>query len=152
MECVVDKVQRVSGEDTGAEMIKRLSLADQCMVRIICALALLFVGFAHKPPVTDSYSIPPTEVAQYILPDGTLPVLCLPSQDGKVKHDHHDAASGCEACRLTASVLVPSPADTCGQAMLRQIESFIPIRDEAFYRQLFPPNTSPRGPPIGLIA
>jgi hypothetical protein len=133
-------------------MIKRLSLAEQCMVRIICALALLFVGFAHKPPVTDSYPVPPTEVAHYILPDGTLPVLCLPSQDGTIKHGHPDAASGCEACRLTTSVLVPSPTDTSGQPMLRQMENFIPIPDEPFYRRLFPPNTSPRGPPSGLIA
>jgi hypothetical protein len=133
-------------------MIKQRDFAGQCMVRIICALALLFVAFAHKPPVVGGPSIPLNELAQYTLPDGSLQVLCLPSEDGKVKHDNHDAGSGCEACRLSASVLLPAPADVSGQLIRKQIDRVTPTRREAFYRQLFPPNTSPRGPPSGLIA
>ncbi len=128
-------------------MSKRLCHAEQWAVRTICALALLFVGFAHKPPTLDYHSIPNSELAQYTLPDGTLPVLCLPSEDGKAKHDGHDFGSGCEACRLTASILLPTPANTAGVPITREIERFLPIRTEAFYRQLFPPNTAPRGPP-----
>lgn len=133
-------------------MIKQRSFAEQCTVRIICVLALLFVGFAHKPPVIDSGLIPLSEIAEYVLPDGTRPVLCLPSEDGKSKHDHQGMISGCEACRLTASVILPTPVDISGQTIPRAFDSFKPIRREAFYRQLFPPNTSPRGPPPGLIA
>ncbi|WLD96041.1 hypothetical protein PX860_10730 [Agrobacterium leguminum] len=133
-------------------MIKRLGFAEQCIVRTLCALALLLVGFAHKPPVLANSQIPLREIAQYVLPDGTLPVLCLPSEDGKAKHDHHDIGSGCEACRLTASVLLPAPADALGLPILREAERVTPTRVEAFYRQLFPPNTSPRGPPSGLTA
>lgn len=66
-------------------MIKRLGFAEQCIVRTLCALALLLVGFAHKPPVLANSQIPLREIAQYVLPDGTLPVLCLPSEDGKAK-------------------------------------------------------------------
>ncbi len=131
-------------------MIKRLSFAEQCMVRIICALALLFVGFAHKPPAIIS-PIPLSEIAEYTLPDGTLSVLCLPSDESKFKHDPHDIGSGCEACRLTGAVLLPAPTDLSGQPILK-LERFSPLGREAFYRQLFPPNTSPRGPPSRLIA
>ncbi len=133
-------------------MSKQRDFAKQCMVRIICALALLFVAFAHKPPAVAGPSIPLNEIAQYTLPDGSLQVLCLPSEDGTVKHDQHDAASGCEACRLAASVLLPAPADVSGQLIRKQVYRFTPTRREAFYRQLFPPNTSPRGPPSGLAA
>lgn len=133
-------------------MTKRLGFAEQCIVRIICALALLLVGFAHKPPLLANSQIPLSEIAQYVLPDGTLSVLCLPSEDGKANHDHRDIGSGCEACRLTASVLLPAPADALGLPILREVERLTPIRTEAFYRQLFPPNASPRGPPSGLTA
>ncbi|MBD8688769.1 MULTISPECIES: hypothetical protein [unclassified Rhizobium] len=133
-------------------MIGQWGFAKQYTVRMICALALLFVGFAHKPPVIASIPIPQSELAQYVLPDGTFAVLCLPSEDGKAKHDNHDAGSGCEACRLTASITLPDPADTFGQPILREIQDLVPVREEATYRQLFPPNTSPRGPPSGRIA
>lgn len=133
-------------------MSERLSFAERWAVRMICVLALLFVGFAHKPPVLEYHAIPASELAQYTLPDGTIPVLCLPSEDGKTKHEGHDFGSGCEACRLTASVLLPAPANIAGEPVLREIEHLLPIRSEAFYRQLFPPNTFPRGPPSGLNA
>lgn len=133
-------------------MERRLSLAEQCIVRTMCALALLLVGFAHKPPALADNQIPLSEIAQYVLPDGTLPVLCITSEDGKTKHHHGDIGSGCEACRLTASVFVPAPADALGLPILREAERDTPTRVEAFYRQLFPPNTSPRGPPSGLTA
>lgn len=133
-------------------MVRRLNFAEQWTVRMICALALLLVGFAHKPPVLDYHSIPSSERAEYTLPDGSIPVLCLPSEDGKTKHDGHDFGSGCEACRLTASVLLPAPADKAGEPILCEIGHFVPTRSEAFYHQLFPPNTAPRGPPSGLTA
>lgn len=133
-------------------MIKRLGFAKQCIVRTMCALALLFVGFAHKPPIVANSQTPLNEITQYTLPDGTLPVLCLPSEDGKAKHDHSNMGSGCEACRLTASLLLPAPADELGLPILHKTERSTPIRTEAFYRQLFPPNASPRGPPSGLTA
>ncbi|MDR6821118.1 hypothetical protein J2X76_006319 [Neorhizobium sp. 2083] len=133
-------------------MVTRSNLSVQWVVRALCVLALLFVGFAHKPLNLDYHSIPASELAAYTLPDGTLPVLCLPSEDGKTKHDGHDLGSGCEACRLTASVLLPAPADMAGAPIVRESERMVPVRSEAFYRQLFPPNTAPRGPPSGLLA
>lgn len=137
--------------DTGGGMIKQLSYVEHCVVRILCALALLLVGFAHTPPSVARTQLSPSELAELVLPDGSLPVLCLPSQDGKA-HNDHDRKSGCEACRLAASVLLPSPADALGERVLREADRFTPTRIEAFYRQLFPPNTSPRGPPASLTA
>lgn len=133
-------------------MVKSLSFAEQCVVRILCALALLLVGFAHTPPAIAQYFLSPSELAEFVLPDGTLPVLCLPSEDSTSKQADHVGKAGCEACRLAASVLLPSPSDTVGERILRAAERVEPVRIEALYRQLFPPNTSPRGPPSGLTA
>ncbi|MDI7922398.1 hypothetical protein [Ferirhizobium litorale] len=121
------------------------------LVRMLCALALLMVGFAHKVPALDYGPIPLSEIAHYTLPDGSLPMLCLSSEHGDTKHGSHDLGSGCEACRLSASVLLPAPPDTVGERIQQAIAHFRPLRSEAHYRQLFPPNTSPRGPPSGLL-
>lgn len=121
------------------------------MVRILCAIALLCLGLAHRAPVVET-AIPLSEIASYSLPDGTIPVLCLPSQDDDGKHHSRDFNTGCEVCRITASVLLPAPADSIGQAIAVATQMQLPIPREAFYRQLFPPNASPRGPPAGAIA
>lgn len=120
-------------------------------VRILCALALLLVGFAHKTPVLDGASIRSAELSQYVFPDGTPHVLCLPGEAGDAEHDHPDFGSGCEACRLSASVLLPTPENTTGW-LIRPADRFVPIRVETFSRPLLLPNAAPRGPPSELIA
>lgn len=117
-------------------------------VRIACALALLFIGFAHTPPAAGAHAASPALLLQYAFPDGTLPVLCL---SGDEEPGSHGPGGGCEACRLAAGILLPAPAGAaswllprCGDAM--------PPRIEAFSRHLFPPSASPRAPPSGPAA
>ncbi|HUH50225.1 MAG TPA: hypothetical protein VLZ56_10280 [Mycoplana sp.] len=119
------------------------------LVRVLCAIALLSVGFAHKPPVLGV----PDGIAhvdyQYVLPDGTLPDNCLSMAGGR----DGGLAFGkdCEACRLGAAAALSGPADTLGEPMPRERERRAPIRTEAFFHRLFPPNAPPRGPPSGLL-
>lgn len=117
-------------------------------VRIACALALLCVGLVHQPPVVPVH-LSAADLAAFTLPDGTVPVLCLPAEDGEQQH-HQQAGKPCEICRLSASVLLPAPTDEIGAPLSWSRVVAPPIRCEAFYRQLFPPNTAPRGPPAGL--
>lgn len=131
-------------------MIGQSSFAGRFMVRIICALALVLIGFAHKAPSAEHHSIPASEVAHYALPDGTVPELCLSSGNGKTEQDGHDFGPGCEACRLTAAVILPSPSGMAGKPVFREIPDILPFRAEAHYRQIFCPNAPPRGPPSGL--
>jgi hypothetical protein len=132
--------------------MKRSGEQAGVLTRILCALALLFVGLSHKPPALSAATLTPAEIAAYTLPDGTLPVLCLPSEDGASKNHSHDFGNGCEACRLASAILLPEPPAVGGVTVSREADRYVPVRDEAFYRQLFPPNTSPRAPPFGLIA
>lgn len=118
------------------------------MVRIMCALALAFVGFAHQPPVSNADEFAPSALAQYQLPDGTLPVLCVTYKgpDGKEHSKTH--ALGCEACRIAAAVLLPAPPTDICEHLASTAQDVLPPRAEAFHRQLYPPNSGPRAPPI----
>lgn len=83
------------------------------MIRLLSALALTLIAFAHQPP---RFTTPQTGLAAaYTLPDGTVPVICGWSTAGSDKGDGRaSAGKGCEACRLTASVwMAPPPCDGC---------------------------------------
>ncbi|MGO6943241.1 hypothetical protein [Rhizobium leguminosarum] len=131
-------------------MIRRTTQIEQWALRILCAVALVFVGFAHQVPAAAAGD--PAELAQYVLPDGTLPTLCVTTTD-KSGQDQHDKAHshGCEACRISVSILLPAPTDIAGAAIPFAAAVELPIRAEAFHRQLFPPNTGPRAPPSDPI-
>ncbi|NLS01550.1 hypothetical protein HGP17_32350 [Rhizobium sp. P38BS-XIX] len=124
----------------------------QWAVRILCAIALVFVGYAHQVPALAASELSPAELAQYVLPDGTLPTLCVTVDDGSGKeHGKIAHLNGCEACRISASVVLPTPADVVGARVGFVTTVELPLRAEVFYRQLFPPNTGPRAPPSNPI-
>lgn len=114
--------------------------------RMICAVALVLLGLAHRPVATPAPQFSPQEIAALTLPDGTVPELCLPSEDGKGKT--HAATSDCEACRISATALLPAPADSVGMRMPLVAALTLPQPAEAHYRQLFPPDSHPRAPPV----
>lgn len=113
---------------------------------MICVVALVLLGLAHRPVAAPAPQLSPQEIAALTLPDGSLPELCLPSKDGDGKT--HAAASDCEACRISANVLLPAPADAVGTRMALAISVVLPLPAEAHYRQLFPPASHPRAPPV----
>jgi hypothetical protein len=133
-------------------MQHRLDRIEQWLVRILCAIALVFVGLAHQVPAAAEDALSPAALAQYVLPDGTLPTLCVTVVDdhgkehGKIAH-----LNPCEACRIGASVVLPQPADITGARIGFTFKVELPRRVEAFHRQLFPPNTGPRAPPANPI-
>ncbi|WP_416796818.1 hypothetical protein [Ciceribacter azotifigens] len=74
------------------------------LVRMFCALAVLSLAFAHKPPQVMAASI---ENASYVLPDGSYADLCV----GDVAVKHPSASGFCEACILAAATLLPAPPE-----------------------------------------
>lgn len=130
--------------------MRRSASTLQIVVRALCVVALLAVGFSHRAPTFASPLLSAEEIAALTLPDGTLPELCLPgeTQDGKAQ----SGFGHCEACLISASVLLPAPADVTGKRLPAVVEVLLPPRVEAFYRQLFPPNAAPRAPPYPAFA
>ncbi|MDX3928771.1 MAG: hypothetical protein QHC90_23570 [Shinella sp.] len=113
-------------------------------LRILCALAVLFVGFAHK--TVDAARLSPLEIASYTLPDGTVPDLCVKNEAGPVKK--HTRGATCEACRIGASMLVPVPSDLAGIVLPYRLVADRPLVDAAGGGVRFEPGAPPRAPPF----
>lgn len=117
------------------------------ILRIVCAMLLVVLGFAHKPVSASPYET--ADLAIYALPDGSVASLCLADQDGK-QGMHVDR--GCEACRLASGITVPvAPGDHAEIVRHETAVSFI-VAAERFHRLNFPPNAPPRGPPAVLFS
>jgi hypothetical protein len=113
----------------------------------ICALALLLLGMAHKPLTPRAAPIPAAEIAAYMLPDGSLPEFCLPSNDGTASHHGHEAGTFCEACRLAGSIIVPDPIDTLGAPIPRDMASLELQQEDIPSLPVLLASKSARGPP-----
>ncbi len=122
-------------------LVKPISV--QAMVRALCALALVFAAFAHRPlQFTDSAGF---NVAAYTLPDGTVPVIC--QFGSEANGSKPDSVGGCEFCRLSASVVLPdAPAVFVSCAIDIDLAFDLPANDDVI-RQAFSANAPPRGPP-----
>ena len=79
-------------------------------VRVLSALALLFLSFTHQPVF--ARQITPAMAADYMLPDGTIGDICfgLDGIEGKSHGPSHEAlAPVCDYCRLAGSIALPPP-------------------------------------------
>lgn len=124
-------------------MTRNMTRWAACL-RILCAVALLFVGFAHQPAVASQPSV--FELAQYALPDGTIADICLNDVvDGKVKHV---VPGKCEACRIGSAMLMPEPADLAGSVLAFHHVSALPLAEEALHSRRERPGSPPRAPPF----
>lgn len=134
-------------------MERYLTRFEQWAIRVLCAVALLFAGFAHQAPALSAEDAGGPNLAKYALPDGTIPTLCVTvaDQSDQQQHDKASHFQGCEACRIGASVLLPTPTDLVGSPMRLAAAVELPRKAEAFHRRLFPPNTGPRAPPSDSI-
>lgn len=135
-------------------MDAQLTKIERLLIRFLCVFALVMVGFAHKVPTLIGKSAA-TEVAQYILPDGSVPTLCITLANDHVNHDgkgpnHHQISSVCEACRLAASTVLPQQADDTGQPTRFYEKAVHLALDATPVRRLFPPNAAPRAPPFSM--
>lgn len=76
----------------------------QLMVRILCVTALMLAGVSHK--LASFGPVPDADLANYALPDGTLPVLCLSGQASD-PDNNTGLLETCEFCRIAAAVILP---------------------------------------------
>lgn len=114
-------------------------------LRILCAIALVCVAFAHKPVAAEAQ---PIDLAAYTLPDGTVPVLCLPGSGGEDSHKSVWHGTGCEACRLAASFILAVPPFV-SEAKFQPAQSIAIARKSILIaRSLYPPSAPPQAPPF----
>lgn len=81
-------------------------------VRVLSALALLLLSFAHQPVI--ARQIAPHIASQYVLPDGSIGDICFGTEgvDGARHGPSKDGvAPVCDYCRLASALLLPSTPD-----------------------------------------
>jgi hypothetical protein len=127
--------------------------SEQWAVRVLCAIALVVLGLSHQPPALAGPDFDPADYADYLLPDGSLPTLCVTLSSNRSDKDgqhHHSerAKSDCEACRIGAVAMVPPAPSHAERIVLAQALAKRPILVQVISRQLYPPNTGPRAPPL----
>lgn len=126
-------------------MTRGMRIDWRLAVRFLSVLALVMVAFAHKPIVlSPAYG---ADLSAYVLPDGTIPVICHGADaGGKDPHKAH-GDHGCEACRISASVLLPAAPD-CSEPAISRLAQPVPNADRgAETGRRLRPGAPPQGPP-----
>ncbi len=113
--------------------------------RVFCAIALLSLTLA-APAEASTRALSGDEIAHYMLPDGSLPSLCVTVPDGSGQGKivklgastlglhHHD-------------VILPVPAEPAGPQLVIVSHEMAPARPDALRHLLYPPGAGPRAPP-----
>lgn len=99
--------------------MRQTGLKATLFLRMLCALSLVLLGLAHQAPqaaAAEGY-----DAAAYVLPDGTFASLCVTINDADGKTVAFKP--NCEACRLSASVILPTP--DAGSWLERKLGSLI---------------------------
>lgn len=115
------------------------------MMRIICAVLLLSLGFAHKPVHAQPLSDPTN--SYYLLPDGTYAELCIEDVDhGKPQKSW--LGSGCDACRLASGIALPAPPADIASRLAERSEVLFPQPLALLRGGAWRPGSPVRGPPF----
>lgn len=77
------------------------------VTRLLLIGVLVAAAFAHRPFAHPS-GLSTLALAQYVLPDGSLPDLCLTGPGQEHAHEH------CPFCLIAGSSAPPPPVDTLG--------------------------------------
>lgn len=122
-------------------------------LRLLCAIALVCLAFAHRPfTPADTSSFPSaSEMAAYRLPDGKLPVLCITVDAGSGKTQEHGKNPDCEACRLSASAALPARPSLPEPTLSPVREPARPLETVFVPQTRFLPNAAPRAPPLSFM-
>ena len=120
-------------------------------VAALYAVAMLLLGVAHAPLV-GTVAKPSVDLAAFLLPDGSLPDLCVVADEGSGDPaPHHAAASLCDACLLTAAPGLPPPLSVdLGRLSLDTAPLAVPAERTPVAR-FEVPGTS-RAPPSPVVA
>ena len=118
------------------------------LVRLLVAIALALTAFAHRAAPVNA--APAADFLAYVLPDGTLPVLCL-TESGDENSDHHKGSAACEFCRIAGAIAFAVPPALHG-APIDAAKRVSPVALAGLVRgePAFWPAAPPQGPPAVL--
>lgn len=127
---------------------KRFIAAQTRVTRMLCALAMLFLGISHEPVVAYEPNVLSQYSEEYRLPDGSFADICLGNHDGSDKHQK--AFQRCKACILASSILIPQ-AESGSWLIDLGASELVQTCDESLVKtHIKPHKKNPRAPPIIL--
>jgi len=115
------------------------------VTRLLCVVALLVVGFAHRMPAASPQ--PDVDLSAYAMPDGSLPVIC---QSPTGTDDGSGTAfffSDCEFCRFASTAILPTPHGVRAPPSAPPNVTLPVIHDLAVF-PIHYAGTPTRGPPL----
>lgn len=130
-------------------MRRRLIARVGLVVRVLSAFAFAFLCFAStSQSFGDQRELSASEVAAYLLPDGSLPSLCVTipgsSGQGKIVKLASDTLG---LCKVVAFSLPAAPVITAHAAGKG---SPVSGQDHPLRHLLYPPGSGPRAPPTSV--
>ncbi len=131
-----------SGSQSKINMTRQWRILPN-LLRILCVVGLVMIGFAHKPVLADSTQAGTIVLAA--LPDGSLPTLCFGETDGRKAPAM--AYHGCDACRLSSSFVFVDPVFVAGPALDFATNIAFYPRPAKLARQVLPSGGGARAPP-----
>ncbi|MEM7635182.1 MAG: hypothetical protein AAF299_11520 [Pseudomonadota bacterium] len=114
------------------------------VTRLLCVIALLFVGFAHRMPAAPPQ--PDIDLSAYAMPDGTLPVICSSPSDTGDGSGTAGFFGDCEFCRLAGAAILPGPQDVAAPPCAAAVVAVRTAHDLTDFPIHFA-GTPTRGPP-----
>ncbi|MEM5500152.1 hypothetical protein WNY59_00970 [Ahrensia kielensis] len=119
-------------------------------LKLLLVAALILASFAHtafsRETVAPSGYDARAFSAQFVLPDGTLPVLCEQSGDGT---PHHSSPVPCEFCSIAGAALsIGSLADSVFYRFATALEIKMPEATDNLFRPLYRTFAQSQAPPI----
>lgn len=109
---------------------------------LTCVFMLVAISLLHQPVfATKGYS--PVELAQYQLPDGSLPELCI---NGSLGGDHSGGQPHCPLCTLAKVFDLPQSNDVLIPVRYAKFSLYV-AKYAHFIEDNSSPNIGPRGPP-----
>ncbi len=133
---------------SGAGKVKKSALTRSIIqaLRFVCVIGLVLLAFAHRPV---GFEWNEYQSTQYMLPDGSYPVLCLSDHQASENHDKgHIHQTGCEACRISAAFLCPEPDSSSGFPLQSALASAVTPAQPVLRRNIYPPSAPPHAPPF----
>lgn len=112
-------------------------------IRIICAMSLILLSFAHQPMAMTQNETSFVDLTAYTLPDGTVLALCLSGGS----NENPSFGGSCEFCRIASSVALPLPSGEFEPNRLSVSVAFVVSGEMDLVCAAFPPAAPPRGPP-----
>lgn len=116
----------------------------ELLTRIFCAVAVLSISFS-LPENSNARQISPAEIAAYVLPDGTLPPLCVTLPDGSGQGKI--VKLGADTLGLHHPSILSFPHFAATPVALSGSGERILAQSLILRHLIYPPGSGPRAPP-----